>query len=181
MGYRPFHKDALVCKFNGVSSGTDAFPRSQAAVIPKLLMCATAWTAPTVTHVPKISQAGCGQSTTPRPQSYIAVLKNPDTNNCYCNYNPVRGLTVILRQPYCSWKRLLASRHSLSCWFNKLNFRRMIWRRWWCVAEVKGKSPQAHLSLRTSSQSVATQMLIFQLSFPSLSLILSLPLCFQQS
>ena len=28
--------------------------------------------------------------------------KTPDINNCYCNCNPARGLTVILRLPYCS-------------------------------------------------------------------------------
>lgn len=42
----------------------DSFTISQtaAAAAHKLLMCAIAWTAPVVTHVRKIFQAGCGQS-----------------------------------------------------------------------------------------------------------------------
>lgn len=41
-------------RVNLVSSETDSFSRSQAAVIPKLLMCATVWTAPAVTHIPRV-------------------------------------------------------------------------------------------------------------------------------
>jgi len=40
--------------FNLVSSGSDFPSRSHVAVISKLLMFVTVWTAPTVTHVLKI-------------------------------------------------------------------------------------------------------------------------------
>lgn len=99
-----------------------------------------------------------------QPQSYLATPENPDTVTV--NVTQRRGLTEILWQPYC---RALASWHSLSCWFNKQNSQRVIWRQRWDVAAER-RLKESHISC------IHLRKLIIPLWSPSVALQLSVML-----